>query len=229
MRIAVVSDVHGNLPALEAVLADMGSVDTLVCCGDLVGYYPDVAEVVDRLRALGVRSVRGNHELMAIGALPVPVERTGYYRIDWTRATLAREQLAWLASLPASLELCDGGLAIEVRHASPWDEQSYVYPDSLALASIALPAGRWLLLGHTHHPMSVRVGGGTVANPGSVGQPRDWDPRAAYAVLDTGTGRWEQRRVRYDHRAYQRRLERMRFDPRTIALLGRVRAPAEVH
>jgi hypothetical protein len=70
MVAAVISDVHGNLPALEAVLADLGSVDTLVCCGDLVGYYPDVAEVVDRVRALGALVVRGNHELMALGARP---------------------------------------------------------------------------------------------------------------------------------------------------------------
>jgi diadenosine tetraphosphatase ApaH/serine/threonine PP2A family protein phosphatase len=69
-----------------------------------------------------------------------------------------------------------------------------------------------------------RAGGGVVANPGSVGQPRDWDPRAAWARLDTATGRWEQRRVRYDHRAYQARCERMGVDARAVALLGRERA-----
>ena len=114
MRIAVLSDIHGNLPALEAVLADMGSVDALLCCGDLVGYYPDVAEVVERLRGLGARTVRGNHELMAIGAVAVPPERTGYYRIDWTRRALSGEQLAWLAALPPALELARDGLAIAV-------------------------------------------------------------------------------------------------------------------
>jgi len=223
MRIAVLSDIHGNLPALEAVLADMGSVDALLCCGDLVGYYPDVAEVVERLRGLGARTVRGNHELMAIGAVAVPPERTGYYRIDWTRRALSGEQLAWLAALPPALELARDGLAIAVRHASPWDEETYLYPDSPALQAVALAERRWLFLGHTHYPMYVRCGRGVVVNPGSVGQPRDWNPRAAYGVLDTATGRWEQCRVGYDHRAYQRRLERLKFDPRAIALLGRER------
>jgi len=224
MLIAVISDVHGNLPALEAVLADVGTIDAIVCCGDLVGYYPDVAEVVDRVRTLGARVVRGNHELMATGAREIPPERAGYYRIDWTRRALSEAQLAWLAALPPSLALARDGLAIEVRHASPWDEETYLHPDSAQLARVVLPEGSWLLLGHTHHPMRLRAGAGVVANPGSVGQPRDWDPRAAYARLDTATGRWEQRRVAYDHVAFQRRLAALGFDPRSVALLGRVRA-----
>lgn len=228
MLVAVLSDVHGNLPALEAVLADMGSVDAILCCGDLVGYYPDVAEVVARLRGLGARTVRGNHELMATGALPVPPERAGYYGIDRTRRALSEEQLAWIAALPPALELHRDGLAVEVRHASPWDEETYLYPGSPALAGITLPDGRWLFLGHTHHPMRVRAGSGVVVNPGSVGQPRDWNPKAAYGVLDTASGRWEQRRVAYDHRAYQRRLERMGLDPRSVGLLGRVRVTRRV-
>jgi predicted phosphodiesterase len=227
MRLAAISDVHGNLPALEAVLADMGSVDAILCCGDLVGYYPDVAEVVDRVRGLGVRAVRGNHELMATGATPVPPERAGYYGIERSRRALSSEQLAWLAALPASLELASGGRTVEVRHASPWDEATYLYPDAPALGRIALAEGRWLLLGHTHHPMRVRAGSGFVVNPGSVGQPRDWDPRAAYGVLDTASGRWEQRRVAYDHRRYQRRLEELGIDPRAVALLGRERFAKE--
>ncbi len=228
MRLAVISDLHGNLPALEAVLADMGTVDAVVCCGDLVGYYPDVAEVVERVRGLGAFAVRGNHELMATGAREVPAERAGYYRIDWTRRVLSGEQLAWLAALPASTRLSRDGVEIEVRHASPWDEETYLYPDAPALAKVVLPEGSWLLLGHTHYPMRRPAGGGVVANPGSVGQPRDWDPRAAYAVLDTASSRWEQRRVSYDHRRYQRRLEALGFDSRAIALLGRERAALAV-
>jgi predicted phosphodiesterase len=224
VRVAVVSDVHGNLPALEAVLADLGTVDAILGCGDFVGYYPDAAEVVDRLRAAGVAAVRGNHELMALGRRPVPPERAAYYAIDATRRALSADHLAWLGALPASLERRWDGLAIEVRHASPWDEDTYLYPDRPELRRIALPPDRWLLLGHTHHPMRVRCGEGFVLNPGSVGQPRDWDPRAAYGLLDTARGTWEQRRVGYAHAAYQRRLEALGWDPRAIALLGRERA-----
>jgi predicted phosphodiesterase len=222
--IAVISDLHGNLPALEAVLADVGSADALVCCGDLVGYYPDAAEVVDRVRALGALAVRGNHELMVTGARAVPPERAGYYAVAATRRALSADQLAWLAALPPSRALAGDGAAVEVRHASPWDEDTYLYPDS-DLGAVVLEEGRWLLLGHTHYPMLRRAGGGLVANPGSVGQPRDRDPRAAWARLDTATGRWEQRRVSYDHRGYQARCERMGVDARAIALLGRERMP----
>jgi predicted phosphodiesterase len=226
MRLAAISDVHGNLPALEAVLADMGSVDAIVCCGDLVGYYPDVAEVVARVRGLGALVVRGNHELMAMGAVPIPPERAGYYRIAEARRALSAEDLAWLARLPPSRALALDGLTVEVRHASPWDEATYLHPDATALREIHLGEGRWLLLGHTHYPMCVASGRGFVANPGSVGQPRDWNPKAAYAVLDTARGSWEQRRVAYDHRRYQRRLEEMGLEPRAIALLGRERVDA---
>jgi predicted phosphodiesterase len=220
--LAILSDLHGNLPALEAVLADLGTADRLVCCGDLVGYYPDAAEVVDRIRGLGALTVRGNHELMLTGAREVPPERAGYYAIEAARRALSADQLAWLAALPPSRSLADRGAAIEVRHASPWDEDTYLYPDS-ELGAVVLDEGSWLILGHTHYPMLRRAGGGLVANPGSVGQPRDWDPRAAYARLDTATGRWEQRRVAYDHRAYQARCERMGVDHRVVALLGRER------
>jgi diadenosine tetraphosphatase ApaH/serine/threonine PP2A family protein phosphatase len=188
-----------------------------------VGYYPDAAEVVERIRSLGIQTIRGNHELMATGARPVPPDRAGYYRIDWVRRTLSPEQLAWLGALPASVERSWNGLAIALRHASPWDEETYLYQDSPALEGVALPPDGWLFLGHTHYPMRLRRGAGWVVNPGSVGQPRDWDPRAAYGVLDTRTGAWEQRRVRYDHRAYQRRLEGLGWDERAIALLGRER------
>jgi predicted phosphodiesterase len=228
MRIAVVSDVHGNLPALEAVLADAGRFDALLCCGDLVGFYPEVAEVVDRLRAAGVQAVRGNHERMVLGELSFAPERAGYYAIDWTRRALRPDQLRWLAGLPAALQASSDGLALEVRHASPWDDLTYLYADRPELARIALPPDRWLLLGHTHHPMRVRRGAGWVLNPGSVGQPRDWDPRAAYAILDTAARAWVQRRVAYDHRAYQRRLAALGWDERAVALLGRRRGGGEV-
>lgn len=226
MRVAVISDVHGNLPALEAVLADLGTVDALLACGDLVGFYPDAAEVVERLRGLGVRTVRGNHELMILGRLPAPPERAGYYAIDATRRALSAEQLAWLRALPASLELDLDGVRVEVRHATPWDDVTYLWADAPDVQRVWLADRRWLFLGHTHHPMLLRRGAGWVANPGSVGQPRDWDPRAAYGILDTAAGTWTQHRVAYDHRSYQRRLEGAGWDPRAIALLGREREPA---
>jgi putative phosphoesterase len=224
VTIAVLADIHGNAAALRAVLADLPSVDEIVCCGDLVGYYPEPAEVVDRMRRLAVRCIRGNHELMTCGKQVVPPERVTFYRIDQTRAALSREQLEWLCALPAEHEMLRQGLTIRLRHASPWDEQTYLYPDSPAVDRIELSEGTWLIVGHTHYPMQLRRGEGWLVNPGSVGQPRDWDPRAAYALLDPQTGEWRQRRVAYDHAAYQRRLQALGWHPHAIALLGRIRA-----
>lgn len=223
MLVAFLSDVHGNGAALDAVLADLPPVDALLCAGDLVGYYPDAPAVVDRLRALGARAVRGNHDLMVCGRRPVPADRAPLYRTAWTRRVLSPDQLAWLDALPPSLELTTDGVRITLRHASPWDEETYVYPDSAALPTIELGAGHWMILGHTHYPMLARCGAGWLANPGSVGQPRDWDPRAAYALLDTQTGDWRQCRVEYDHPAYQRRLEALGWERQTIELLSRTR------
>jgi diadenosine tetraphosphatase ApaH/serine/threonine PP2A family protein phosphatase len=222
MILAIISDIHGNAPALDAVLGDLPSVDVLVCCGDAVGYYADAAEVVDRLRALRVAMVRGNHELMVCGLKPVLPERAAAYRTEWTRQALSAEQLRWLRALPATLDVNRDGLSIRVRHASPWDEDTRLLPDSPALGRVDLAPDQWLVVGHTHYPMLVPRGAGWLANAGSVGQPRDWNPGAAYALLDTQTGEWEQRRVAYDHGAYQRRLEALGWESATVALLGRV-------
>lgn len=226
MIVAVLADIHGNGPALRAVLDHLPSVDLIVCAGDAVGYYPDAAEVVDRLRALAVPMVRGNHELMVCGRRDIPPERATAYRSEWTRHALSAEQLRWLDALPPTLEFAWDDLRVRVRHASPWDEETYVYPDSPRLPTIELHASEWLILGHTHYPMLARGTQGWVANPGSVGQPRDWNPRAAYALLDTARGEWRQVRVDYDVAAYQRRLESLSWDAQPIAVLSRVRGPA---
>jgi diadenosine tetraphosphatase ApaH/serine/threonine PP2A family protein phosphatase len=116
-----------------------------------------------------------------------------------------------------------GALSVTVRHASPWDEDTYLYPDSPSLNRIELGARELIVLGHTHYPMQVRRGRGRVVNPGSVGQPRDWNPSASYALLDTATGAWTPRRAVYDHTAYQLRLETLGWEQQPIQLLGRRR------
>lgn len=218
MRIAVLSDIHANLPALDAVLADAGAVDGVWHLGDVVGYGPDPDGVVARLREIGAQGVRGNHDAAACGGSEIdwfnPAARRA---MEWTRAAIAPETAAWLAGLPerrvvAGIEL------VHASHREPiWE---YVTSSDVAEASLALlptPVG---LHGHTHVPVAwvedagsdgrvqlVRAsrepslelrGRRALVNPGSVGQPRDGDARAAYAILDpdAGTVRW--RRVAYD-------------------------------
>src|SRR5262249_50200399 len=131
---------------------------------------------------LGAHVVRGNHDAYVLGRLefrPMPS-----LRIEWTRETLRRDNLEWLASLPSELRLGCDGKTIVARHASPWDEETYLYPDSPRLSEVRLAPAEILVVGHTHHPMIRRLDGGLLVNPGSVGQPRDRDPRPSYMILD---------------------------------------------
>jgi predicted phosphodiesterase len=224
VRIALISDIHANLAALDAVLADLPAVDRVVCCGDLVEYYDQPNEVCTRLRDRGVACIRGNHDAYVIGALIPSEEHRAAFRTDWTRATLDPAHLEWLSSLDVEMRIEADGRPLRIRHANPWDEETYLYPDSYErFGRIELTRGEILAVGHTHRPLHIAIGDGWLVNPGSVGQPRDWDPRASCAIVDMTTGQVEHRRTEYDVAAMQRRLEAQGWDPHIVAILGRTR------
>ena len=201
MRVAVLSDIHSNLPALDAVLAHAGAVDALWHLGDVVGYGPDPDGVVARLVERGADGVRGNHDAAALGGPEIewfnPEARAA---IEWTRDTMAGTTRTWLASQPERRELDPMTLV----HGSPLDPlREYVTTLASAGANIAALTTPYGLHGHTHVPIAfVRDGDRTgvvgprdgtalvlderaaLLNPGSVGQPRDGDPRASYLILD---------------------------------------------
>lgn len=221
VKIALLADIHANLPALTAVLDDMPNVDSIVCLGDVVGYYADPNEVCALLRKLKVATIRGNHDAYVVGELIPHPSRVAAYRTAWTREVLAPEHLAWLQSLPSSMDFRWDRLLVQLRHATPWDEEGYLYPDSEKLQQVKLGANQMLALGHTHWPMLRLCGEGFVVNPGSVGQPRDCNPLAAYAILDTISGNVDLHRVRYDVDGLQQRLHKLGWDPATVAILSR--------
>jgi diadenosine tetraphosphatase ApaH/serine/threonine PP2A family protein phosphatase len=214
MRVAVLSDIHANLPALEAVLASLGEVDAVWQLGDVVGYGPHPDEVVARLREIGATGVRGNHDVATLGVLDVewfnPAARRA---VEWTARRISPETRAWLAGLPERAELGEMTLV----HGSPRDPTwEYVTTTPEARANLEWFATPYCLHGHTHVPVAwrdddghvelLRPSGGSelaldgrrvLLNPGSVGQPRDGDPRASYFVLDT-----EARRVTWHRVAY---------------------------
>jgi diadenosine tetraphosphatase ApaH/serine/threonine PP2A family protein phosphatase len=202
MRIAVLSDIHSNLPALDAVLDAVGEVDGCWLLGDVVGYGPHPDEVVARLREIGAIGVRGNHDAAAVGAIEVEWFNPDARRaIAWTARRIAPSTRAWLEALPERLEM-EG---ITLVHGSARDPVwEYVTSEPVARASFETLATRYLLHGHTHVPAAWREDRGRVAgtspsdgselrlderrlllNPGSVGQPRDGDSRAAWLLLDT--------------------------------------------
>jgi diadenosine tetraphosphatase ApaH/serine/threonine PP2A family protein phosphatase len=205
--LAVLYDVHGNLPALEAVIADAeaAGADGWILGGDyaLFGGWP--RETVERLRALGRASwIRGNGERWTADPGAAPDNPVVPGAVAAARAALGAETVDDLASLPFSLP-CEGLL---VCHASPLsDVRSFAPEDGGEDDELLAGAdARRLLFGHTHVPFARTTAGGVeLFNPGSVGMPFDGDPRAAYALLDDD-GRLAHRRVAYDHAASAARV-----------------------
>ena len=194
MRVGLVSDVHGNLPALETVLGEMPPVDRLLCAGDVVGYNPWPGECVDRLRERSVPTVAGNHD-RAVFTDRLRMNHMANAGVEYTRENLSDEQRAWLRGLPVERTVLDG--RVKVVHGHPDDPDRYTYPEEFSGAMLG--EADVLVLGHTHVQAHRTFDAGVVVNPGSVGQPRDGDPRAAYAVVDLdGEPTVEAHRVAYD-------------------------------
>jgi putative phosphoesterase len=194
MRIGVISDLHGNAVALEAVLSDMPDVDGLVCAGDVVGYNPWHDECVETVRDREVPTVMGNHDRAVAGETNFSFNSMAGAGVRHARETLADDQIEWLGGLPEERLACDG--RVKLVHGHPDNPDRYTYPAEFA--PDLLGEEDVLVMGHTHVQGHERYEEGVVMNPGSVGQPRDGDPRAAYAVLDLDSLSVSEHRVEYD-------------------------------
>lgn len=194
MQVGLISDLHGNRVALEAVLADMPDVDALVCAGDVVGYNPWPAACLETVRERSIPTVQGNHDRAVGGGTSFGFNSMAGAGVRHARETLADDQIAWLADLPVSRSVFGGRLRLV--HGHPDDPDRYTYPAEFGPDLLGEEAV--LVLGHTHVQHHERYDAGVVVNPGSVGQPRDGDPRAAYAVLDLDTLSVTEHRVSYD-------------------------------
>ncbi|MBC7219695.1 MAG: metallophosphoesterase family protein [Hadesarchaea archaeon] len=190
MRIGLISDIHSNLAAFRAVLSDMPKVDEIICVGDLVGYGAEPNEAVKLARSKGIRAVMGNHDYAAVTKDVRGMNDRAAAAALWTADVLTRENLDYLASLPTHLEFKAEGQRIYVVHGSPRDPLGeYVFPEfsNRDMAEVVKEVeADVIVLGHTHIPMKRVVLGKIILNPGGVGQPRDRDPRASYAVLELG-------------------------------------------
>lgn len=237
MLLAVLSDIHANLAALEAVRDDLPAVDEVWVLGDIVGYGPQPNEVIAALQEMGARSVLGNHDGAAIGTVD-----TGWFNpdaaaaIQWTTGVVDENSRAYLASLP---EIRRDGELTGV-HGSPRDPTwEYITGPSIAAANLDAFETRLCLHGHTHVPIVFRAEDGEVravpatqgepvridagralVNPGSVGQPRDGNPHASYLVLDTASWVAEYRRVGYDISRTQALMREVGLPPRLVERLS---------
>lgn len=195
MEIAVISDVHSNLPALEVVLDNIGDMEVF-CCGDIVGYNPFPNETLEILRKRKIKGVLGNHDYAVVKGDTTWLNTNAAIAALSTLDVIAKSNLGYLALLPETFK-GEGFVAV---HGSPRDPLfEYVYPEySLELLESFLGDSGVLIMGHTHIPFVKHLKGGVVFNPGSVGQPRDGNPRASYALLDLEKKKVRLKRLSYD-------------------------------
>lgn len=212
MRLAIISDIHANWQAFEAVLEHAADVDAGICLGDVVGYGADPVRCVDEARARGWLTLVGNHDRACTDP-----QILNWFNDDaaavirWTQQQLGDDRLAWLRELPEAQQQHD----VVLVHASPRDPIfEYILDGPTAFANLNLLDQRACLHGHTHLPGrfsfsgedieheyrlgEISLAGPALINPGSVGQPRDGIPDASYGVWDVEAGTFEWRRVAYD-------------------------------
>lgn len=224
MRYAILSDIHGNLAALQTVLDQLGSIDAVWCLGDIVGYGPDPVACLELVRRKATLTVQGNHDLACVSDTDL-----AYFNVDaakacrWTREQLSRPDRNYLAALHKTAST--NGFTLV--HGSPADPTwEYVSNARVAAAAFGDFKSSVCLLGHTHVPVVFHLGadsrvteirpgdapvslagGRFIVNPGSVGQPRDGNPAASYAVLDTDARTVVILRVRYPIAETQRKIQ----------------------
>jgi diadenosine tetraphosphatase ApaH/serine/threonine PP2A family protein phosphatase len=211
MRYLVLTDIHANLEALDACLADSRErgFDRALVLGDVVGYGPDPGAVIERVQALAPTGlVRGNHDKVACGLeQPDGFNLIARNAALWTFYALSPEHREWLAGMAKGPQIIDE--LIEICHGSPVDEDAYIFDELDALRALKIAQRPLCLFGHTHYPVAFEQGRAIdivdvialarspqmefalhaearyLFNPGAVGQPRDGDPRAAYAIVDS--------------------------------------------
>ncbi|MFB6190582.1 MAG: metallophosphoesterase [Candidatus Nanohaloarchaea archaeon] len=200
MKVAVVSDIHSNIRAFREVLSRIDA-DSIICAGDLVGYYLHPGEVIDEVRDRDMTCVRGNHDHAVVDWPPGHFNPAARRALELNREKLDESRLSFLEDLPLRRELELDGTETVLVHGSPNDPSKYVYPrhvDPSFLERNDVVEEDIVVMGHTHVPFVKHVDGTLVLNPGSVGQPRDGNPGASYAVIDTGEMDATVRRVEYD-------------------------------
>ena len=196
--IAIISDIHGNLPAFKEVIEDMPDVELIICAGDLVGYNPYPNEVIQEVKMRKIVCIRGNHDRAVIYDDYSYMNEYAAIAAMWTRRNLSRENLEFLLSLKDSLTFDFHGKRISIHHGAPFDEDFYVYPEDAGEDLLQYDNPDILILGHTHIPFVKNFGGSFIVNPGAVGQPRDGDPRASYILADIDKLKFTIRRVKYN-------------------------------
>lgn len=192
MKVALLSDIHGNADALRAILKEMpDDITEYWILGDLIGYYYRADEVLEILSSLRCRYIAGNHEHYLRSAQlnsSILNEYKSKYgsSLEVALKTLSEKQLSFLSNLPDSLEFEVNSKKFLLCHGSPWDNDEYIYPDTASdkIAKFSELQADFIFLGHTHYPMEIIQDKKRIINPGSVGQPRNRKPGAHWVIFD---------------------------------------------
>lgn len=222
MRIALVSDIHGNRFYLDSVGAQLKArkVDVIYCLGDLVGYYDAPGEVIDWCLDNGVICIKGNHEKYLLNEITPDPQKLPLYRTELQRQDLSDKQIRFLESLPDEIEATHAGKSFYLTHSLPGNCIDYLF-DVATLDKDFLLKFDYYCFGHTHIPMIRYHFGTAVINPGSVGQPRDYSRQPSYAILDLESNEVSLHKLTVDYKTYCKSLSDKNFDPKMIAVLTR--------
>ena len=198
MRVAIFSDIHGNLPALEAVFDDIHrqGVDAVYCLGDLVGYAPFPNEVTERIRREQIPTIMGNYDdgvgfdrdECGCAYREADERQRGQQSLEWTKACVTAENKAFLRTLLPEIRTAIDGKRLLLVHGSPRKMNEYLFEDRPISSFERLAASSnadIIVFGHTHRPYTKQIGEVWFVNVGSVGKPKDGDRRACYAILET--------------------------------------------
>ncbi len=225
MKVLVLSDIHANYDALKAVLEDAGSFDAVWCLGDVIGYGPEPNECITTIRSLpNLLCVLGNHDVAAMGKINTHLfNYEARVSINWLKNQLSQESIKFLDNVEEKIVNQD----VTLVHGSPYNPiWEYVLDPYIAKFNFDHFSTRYCFVGHTHQPLICAFNSETqgiewgqpemgvvyplkekvILNPGSVGQPRDYDPRASYAVYDSEKFTWQVNRVEYDISAVQDKI-----------------------
>jgi putative phosphoesterase len=200
MLVGLIADVHSNAVALREVLSILDAVgaEEILHAGDIIGYNPYPDETVELFKKKKIISILGNHDRALITGNASGFNPYAAAALKWTKNMMSLDNIDYIRGLENVEHINVKGIRITLVHGSPKDPDEYIYPEDVESDLLKADNCEILILGHTHVQFKKEYPEGIILNPGSVGQPRDGDPRAAFAVLDTETGKIKLERASYD-------------------------------
>lgn len=221
MLIGIISDIHSNIYGLKAVLHKLQKTDIIICAGDITGYYTFVNEVFTELKNNKIQFIKGNFDnfLFSDSFKNKIIQES----VNYTKNVITLENLELIKNAKTKLSLKIDSKQIKVFHGSPWKIDEYINPNYKSFEKFKLINADLIILGHTHKPMIKKIGQTIIVNPGSCGQPRDYDDRASCAIYDTKTCEVNIFRIKYDYNPIIKAVIRHNLDPKLISILKRTK------